>query len=218
MKRRLNIDWKQYLGQELDANKKWIKFKKKFQEAIEECVPKRQAGMSRTRTSRNMNLPMNRRLWSKVKKKQRLWERLNKAKSNGTSVKTCREIEVDYRRLNNQVRNETRNAVKVKEKEVARHVKDNPKIFWKYVASKTRLKPNISELYKNNEKRIMTEGNKDKACVLSDQFSRVFIEEPEGDTPTAAPRNGRDIDSINITKEKINKRRKSTKPTGLWDS
>ncbi|KAK4311959.1 hypothetical protein Pmani_016590 [Petrolisthes manimaculis] len=51
----------------------------------------------------------------------------------------------------------------------------------------------------------MTEGNKDKACVLSDQFSRVFIEEPEGDTPTAAPRNGRDIDSINITKEKINK-------------
>ncbi|KAK4295308.1 hypothetical protein Pmani_032120 [Petrolisthes manimaculis] len=161
--------------------------------------------MSRTRTSRKMNLPKNRRLWSKVKKKQRLWERLKKAKSNGTSVKTCREIEVDYRRLNNQVRNETRNAVKVKEKEVARHVKDNPKIFWKYVASKTRLKPNISELYKNNEKTIMTEGNKDKACVLSDQFSRVFIEEPEGDTATAAPRNGRDIDSINITKEKINK-------------
>lgn len=67
------------------------------------------------------------------------------------------------------------------------------------------MKPNISELYKNNEKTIMTEGNKDKACVLSDQFSRMFIEEPEGDTPTAAPRNGRDIDSINITKEKINK-------------
>ena len=109
-------------------------------------------------------MPMNRKLWSKVKKKQRLWERLKNAKTDGTSVNTCREIEKEYRRVNNQVRRETRNAVKQKEKEVAKHVKDNPKVFWKYVTSKTRTKSNISELYKDGDMNKMTDGNKEKAC------------------------------------------------------
>ena len=39
------------------------------------------------------------------------------------------ETEKEYRRLNNHIRKETRNAVKVKEKEIAKNVKDNPKMF-----------------------------------------------------------------------------------------
>lgn len=161
---------------------------------------------------------MYRKLWTKVKKKQRLWERLKRAKTDGTSTRTCREIEEDYRRLNNQVRRKTRNAVKMKEKEVAKHVKNNPKLFWKYVATKTRLKSNISELYIDSGKTEMTEGNKEKACILSEQFSKVFIVESAGDSPPATPRDSKEINNINITKEKIERvlqRLKTNKSPGL---
>ena len=41
------------------------------------------------------------------------------------------ETEKEYRRLNNQIRRETRDTTKHKEKEIARNVKSNPKVFWK---------------------------------------------------------------------------------------
>lgn len=53
MKSRLNIDWEQYLGQESHVNGKWIKFKDKLLETIEECVPKKQMGMKPTLGRRN---------------------------------------------------------------------------------------------------------------------------------------------------------------------
>lgn len=62
------------------------------------------------------------------------------------------EIDTEYRRLSNQVRWETRNAVKLKEKNIAKHVKENPKVIWQYVTSKTRTKSRISDLYKDDTK------------------------------------------------------------------
>ncbi|XP_076038451.1 uncharacterized protein LOC143023736 [Oratosquilla oratoria] len=98
------------------------------------------------------------------------------------------DVETEYRRLNNQLRKETRNAVKAKEKEVIKNVKKNPKVFWKYVASKTKVKSRIGDLYQDAEKTRMATTNKENADTLSEQFASVFIEEPEEESPLASPR------------------------------
>ena len=71
-----------------------------------------------------------------------------KGNLNAFSRTMYMETEKEYRRLNNQIRKETRNAVKVKEKETAKNVKENPKVFWKYVQSKVKSKPRIPDLQK----------------------------------------------------------------------
>lgn len=79
------------------------------------------------------------------------------------------ETQTEYRRLNNQIRWETRNAAKLKEKEIAKNVKENPKIFWKYVASKSRT----SDLYIDERKETKTTTDKEKAQVLSEKIASL---------------------------------------------
>lgn len=51
-----------------------------------------------------------------------------------SSLKKILDIEETYyRRLNNQIRWEAQNVTKIKEKEITRCVKENPKVFWKNV-------------------------------------------------------------------------------------
>lgn len=108
-------------------------------------------------------------------------------------------------RLNNQVRRETRNGLKMKEKEIAKNVKSNPKIFWKYVQSKTRTKSRIPELYKDHERKVKTGSDKEKAEVLSEYFSKVFVNEPEGEVPSAPKKNACVLEGLEISEGKIRK-------------
>lgn len=213
MRQKLNIDWKDYLSSEDTMEGKWNKFKNKMQATIDECVPKKTLGELRKGRKRlNETLPMNRKLWSKIKKKQRLWEQLKEMRGRSDSgwneqSEPYISVEKDYRRVNNQVRRETRNAVKNKEQEIARNVKDNPKVFWKYIQSKTRTKSRIPELYVDADKRAKTVSDKEKVEVLAEKFSDVFIKEPDGEIP----RGKREdvpvtiLRKLVITKEKIRK-------------
>ncbi|KAG7163715.1 hypothetical protein Hamer_G002947 [Homarus americanus] len=131
------------------------------------------------------------------------------------------ETEKEYRRLNNQVRWETRNILKRKEQEIAKKVKANPKVFWKYVQTKTRTKARIADLYKDEEKVQKTVNDQEKADVLSEQFSRVFIMEPDRGIPTANKKDVPALEHLEITEGKIRKviqklkRHKSPGPDGL---
>lgn len=63
MKRRLDIDWTQYLPQDSNTEQRWRKFISKLQEVVEECVLKIQVNARKIRKRTNENLPMNRKLW-----------------------------------------------------------------------------------------------------------------------------------------------------------
>lgn len=117
---------------------------------------------------------------------------------------TDKRVENEYRRLNNQVRWLTRNSVRIEEKEVAKHMKGNPKVFWKYELSKTRTKSCISDLYKTANSMEVTM-DKEKADVLSEQFARVFTQEPEGDSSPASLRETPRLNNTEITHDKIRK-------------
>ncbi len=222
MKQHLDLDWKQYLPQEVNTENKWRKFITKLHEVIEACIPKKCLGsVTKTRRRTNENLVMNNKLWSKIKRKQRLWERLKKKRQENVLSEIDSDVENEYRRLNNQVRRQTRNAVKLKEKEIAKHVKENPKIFWKYVMSKTRTKSRIGDLYVDVGKAIKATSDQEKANILSEQFATVFVKEPEGSTPSAITREVPSMNHIEITHDKIRKviqklkKNKSPGPDGI---
>ena len=203
MKTRLNIDWTHYLSPDLDAERKWVKFSNKMREVIEDCVPMKMSSRKRKRT--NEHLPMNKKLWTKVKRKQRLWEKLKKMKEENWPPREYSNVEKDYRRLNNQIRRETRNAVKTKEREIAGLVKENPKVFWKYVTSKTRTKSRIGDLYKDENRDQVSTTDKEKADILSEQLAGVFVNEPDGEPPQAIRKDVPRLDHMVITNNKMRK-------------
>lgn len=81
MKQRLNINWNDFLGTRTDTETKRVKFKDKMQEVICECVLRRESECVYDNKKRtNNSLPVNKRSWRKIKRKQRLWETLKHMK------------------------------------------------------------------------------------------------------------------------------------------
>lgn len=85
------------------------------------------------------------------------------------------------------------------------NAKTNPKLFWKYVNSKTRTKPKIGSLYINGDKSIMAETEEDKANILARYFDKVFVREPDGEIPKQDYWNAFPLNDINISRNRIRK-------------
>ena len=92
------------------------------------------------------------------------------------------KIYTEYRRCSNQLRRLTRKAIKIFEQNIAKDVRNNPKRFWKYAASKTKVKSKIPDLYTSDDEspNDMTENDQEKAEKLGSFFSSVFTNEVEG--------------------------------------
>ena len=75
----------------------------------------------------------------------------------------------------------TRKVAKLHEKEIAKNVKKNPKAFWSYINSKTKLRPEIPDLFttKDNDASKMTKNDEEKDETLATFFSSVYTKEPE---------------------------------------
>lgn len=129
MKEKLDVDCDRYLS-DMTTDQKWTKFAVKLKPIMVECVPKRKAKhILNMGKGTNNNIPMSRKLWRKIKRKQRLCMRLKRLKENTGAGhnRGYKEVDIKYKRLNNQIRWETRNATKLKEQEIAKHVIGNPK-------------------------------------------------------------------------------------------
>ena len=76
----------------------------------------------------------------------------------------------------------THRASKIYELNIDKEVKNNPKRFWKYAASKTNVKSNIPDLYTsdNESPNDMTGNYQEKAEKLGYFFSGVFTNEVDG--------------------------------------
>ena len=73
VRRLLRIDWTSELGRRDRIHNKWFFFKDKVKQAADECVPRTRsnAGANNTKRNRtNEHLPMDKRLWAKIKRKQ----------------------------------------------------------------------------------------------------------------------------------------------------
>ena len=100
--------------------------------------------------------------------KYRLWKRYLQS-SDG-------RVYSEYCKCRNQLRRLTRKAVKDQEREIAKKAKSDPKAFWSFVNRKTKLKSAIPDLLKPDGS--MTANDAEKANVLGEFYSSVFVKEP----------------------------------------
>jgi hypothetical protein len=90
------------------------------------------------------------------------------------------------------------------EKEICRKAKDDPKVFWRFVQSKTKIKESIQCIIDDNGE-IQTE-NKCKAELLNAFFQSVFTNEPEKDIiPTFNSRTDLKLDNIKFEVDTVKK-------------
>jgi len=90
------------------------------------------------------------------------------------------------------------------EKELCQKTKDDPKVFWRFVQSKTKIKESIQCII-DDKGEIHTE-NKCKAELLNAFFQSVFTNEPKNDTiPTFNSRTDLKLDNIKFEVDTVKK-------------
>ena len=115
-------------------------------------------------------------------------------------------------KLRNEATKGVRSAKRLFEKRLAEEIKDNPKSFWSYVRSKTKVKTGISDLDKEDGTR--TKNDEEKANVLNDFFASVFTREDLSHVPEPELKfDGQPLETIEITEEEVLKHLKKLNPT-----
>ena len=91
----------------------------------------------------------------------------------------------EYNKIRNEVTAATRSDRICFERNISKEVKNNNKIFWRYVNSQRKTKATIPDLKRKDGTFATTDA--DKAEILNKQFSSVFTREDLTDIPTFDP-------------------------------
>ena len=134
-------------------------------DAVRKSVPL--VKISRGKRSR---VPLGKGILASVQDKNRAWKKYI-AENNTTNLRK-------YKVLRNKVRKLTRQEIEAKEDEISKCVKTNPKLFWSYVSQRTKRHEKIPQLKKPDG--TVTESDQEKAEVISEFFSSVFVDEDGG--------------------------------------
>ena len=112
-----------------------------------------------------------------------------------------------YSTLRKHVKEAVRLAKRDQELNIAKQSKTNPKILYRYISSKSKPKEPISHLIKDDG--TLTESDLEKANVLNNFFSSVFVHEDDQNVPVFNSDFKTSTDTITITVEDMTKRLKS---------
>ena len=114
-----------------------------------------------------------------------------------------------YHLLRRKVNIEVRKAKKEKELNIAKQSKQNPKILYQYISSQSKPKETVSNLTK--EDGTTTNNDLDKANVLNDFFSSVFVCEGDSPSPPFSADFTNILNNVNVTIKDMEKQLKSLK-------
>jgi len=113
----------------------------------------------------------------KIRRKSKLWTRFR------FSLLETRNSSIhrDYKKLHNDIRKETHHLTREEQCTVANQCKANPKNFWKYVNSKSRLQSKIGNLNTIDDEgcSVVLYNDKGKANALANFFASIFTCEPD---------------------------------------
>ena len=193
----LALDWDELLSNQ-NTEQKWQTIKEKITTGCDLYVPKKAVNPVNPRP-----MWMNKGTLRSIRKKHKAW-----AKIVGSPTA---ENYILYKKARNQARWETRKAVKNYEKEIAANMKNNPKLFWKYVNSKLKTRQPLSDLTKPDGK--LTTTDEEKAEVLNNFFSSVFTKEDTQNIPEPEMKNNISrLNDIHITETDLTKYIQRLKP------
>lgn len=166
------FDWAQYLSS-CDVENSWRVIKEKLMEIEDRYVPTRK----KRSQIKKYKYPLDSITKKKIEEKNSLARKA--MKRNDPKVQRA------YRRVSNFVRMRTRYLRKMYEEDLVKQAKHKPKVIWNYINKRTKIKTKIGDLYsnQNDTDSLKTDDDKQKADILSDYFSSVFVTEPEGHIP-----------------------------------
>ena len=114
---------------------------------------------------------------------------------------------IEYNKLRNKVTSEIRKVKRNFEQNLAEQIKDNAKLFYGYIRSKSKTKVKVGPL--ENSEGIIVGDNKGMSKMLNEYFSTVFTDEELNRMPIPKERekeregNDVSIDCIEVTEEKV---------------
>jgi len=160
----------------------WNYFKSTVQEGMEKFIPRSRGYRS---TSGKKIFPCSKLMQTLIRKKHRLWNRYIETRKDN--------IRVEYNKVRNMVKSESRKLIVTEQEAIAATCKNNPKKFWKYVNGKTRNNTVVSKLKWNDKQgnAKIAESDEDKANAL-EFFSSVYTVEKDGDCAALPDRNIKD--------------------------
>ena len=195
-KRHMDKDWENLLKNK-NAEEAYNIYVKHYKEAREKYVPK-----ETIKTSDNFKKP----IWMKystmnlIKRKKRAHIKYLNSKSNWDKL--------SYHSIRNQVTSSVRNDRIAFERNISTEIKNNNKVFWRYVNSQRKSKTNIPDL-KRKDGTLATE-DQEKAEILNEQFTSVFTKEDTQNKPDFEPIDMNSmLDDFKIKPEDVQKKLKS---------
>ena len=167
----------------------WTIFKNILETLVEKHVPMSQP--------RDHNEPwMNDRLIRKWKRKHFAWKRFTESRSYLSYL--------EYKKETNDLKKQTRKAKRIFEKRLAKGARHNKRAFFRYVNSKLTVRPEITEMQKENGE--IADKDNEICDTLGEYFSSVFTQVHTGHLPDMDDMFGSEIGNITITQEDIQKR------------
>eukprot|EP00745_Piridium_sociabile_P035972 TRINITY_DN63634_c0_g1_i2.p1 TRINITY_DN63634_c0_g1~~TRINITY_DN63634_c0_g1_i2.p1 ORF type:complete len:797 (-),score=144.14 TRINITY_DN63634_c0_g1_i2:185-2575(-) len=186
-----NVDWRAKMS-DLSCEDTWAFLHSQLNAGIEKCVPKftpRVGNQGRKRPGW-----MSDEVLAKVKEKQKTFKRYMNSK-DGRDYRA-------YARARNQAKWVCRKAVRDYERTIALESKNNPRSFFRYARSKTKVKTGVSELKDIDGTTVSSD--KSKAEILNKYFCTVFTQEDTDNVPNFEDRAfDNTLEEINITPELV---------------
>ena len=191
--KQLNLEKAFLNSKDLSVENSWKIINNAILDARDKYVPK--VTFSNNKKSNNKD-PLPQYILLKIKTKRRLFKIYNKypTQDNYNS----------YARARNQVKWETRKFIVNKEKTLAKDVKLNPKRFYQYISSKHKVNDPVADLIKPDGS--LTNSDDEKAEVLNNFFSSIFINENNDTLPDFNCGKDISLDNVTVTKEHMLKK------------
>ena len=193
IKEDLDIDWETALEGK-SSDDAYAYFLDKYQKSCDKHVPK-------VTITEDEKFP--KPIWMKPAT-QRLIKRKHRQHTKKLNTQS-EEDKAKYREIRNKVTNETRADRKAFERNISKEIKNNNKLFWRYVNATRISKSSIPDLEDKDGTKVTA--NKEKAELLNKQFASVFTEEDKSNVPKQEeiPLNSI-LSDINITPAKVKKK------------
>ena len=164
-----NVEWND-LFKDKSVNEAWNILSNFIKQAQELYVPNKLIKQNKTKQN---HISKDDSLHFLLKQKRFYFKLYKKYKSKTNLYR--------YNHARNMVSFKIKSLKKSKEHKIAKNIKNDPKAFYQYIASKLLKKESISDLIDKNG--CSTKSDTDKCEVLNDFFSSVFTKEDDDNIP-----------------------------------
>ena len=166
-------EWNANLMNQTRVDDMWKYLVEGLRKAELQCIPCKVVDSMAPRRKDNKG-PLDKKTLEATRKKHRCWQRY---------LETRDPLKYrEYTRQRNKVRAMSRKMQRDTERAIAKEAKNNPKKFWRFVKNKLRTRSGIADLQKEGEVSLAST-DKEKAQILSDVFSSVYVRESTADIP-----------------------------------